>query len=387
MALPGFLTAYPDLIRITRAEYFKLSPIPLPRPFKDATGGIRNASLFGDWVRLYDADGFCGEAPCTGLMKTFFIPLLLEMDPMPLNAIREKLFWSIRNFGYQSFHVREMGSVDLALLDLLAVRNGQSLHRFLGAGQDWSNVYKGGGSVLLSDEELVSDILRFQAEGYHQTKIKVGGTDDILRDVRRVEKIRKAVGDDFGIAVDANQKWDVETTVSFLKEASGFGISWMEEPVHAYDMDALRTLSERLEAEGLDIPVAMGESVRSYYEFVQYADHGVRHLQPAHMALCTVDEYLKVRNLANERHLTISSGGITFVNVVLGALYGPAGMIEYHQPIMEVIVPYLSRTCRIENGRFYLPDVPGGPMRLDFEKLKADSLLSAVELFSQKTGR
>ena len=372
-----FITDFRDPIRITKAIYYKLNPIQLPRVFKDATGGIRKASLFGDWVRLFDEDGNMGEGPCTDLMRSYFIPILLQSESMTLNELREKLFWQIRNFGYQSFHVRELGALDMVLCDLIAVRNKKPLHRLLGAEQDWSNVYKGGGSVLLSDEELVADILRFQSEGYHQTKIKVGGTDDWKDDIRRVEKIRKAVGEDFGIAVDSNQKWDVETAFAFMKEAEKLNVSWMEEPIHAYDMNGLKRLRTMLDEDGCHVPIAMGESVRSYYEFEQYADHGVEHLQPANAALFCLDEYLKVADLAKKRGLGISSGGITFENVALGACYGPEGFIEYHQPIMEVLVPYLSVASRVENGKFYLPDQPGIPMRLDFERLNQDGLLAS----------
>ena len=376
-----FVTAFQDPIRITKAVYYKLKPMPLPRVFKDATGGIRKSSLFGDWVQLFDADGNMGEGPCTNLMKEYFIPLLLQSETMTLNELRESLFWQIRNFGYQSFHVRELGALDMVLCDLIAVRNGKPLHRLLGAEQDWSNVYKGGGSVLLSDEELVDDILRFRSEGYHQTKIKVGGTDDWKDDIRRVEKIRKAVGEDFGIAVDSNQKWDVETAFDFMKEAAKLHVSWMEEPIHAYDMNGLKRLRTMLDDANVSVPIAMGESVRSYYEFEQYADHGVGHLQPANAALFCLDEYLKVASLAKERGLRISSGGITFENVALGACYGPEGFIEYHQPIMEVIAPYLSVSSRVEDGRFYLPEQPGIPMRMDFSHLEKDGLLGAREVF------
>ena len=144
--------SFPDVIKIKRAEFYRLSPIPLPRPFKDGTGGIRHESLFGSWVKFYDQEGFCGEGPCTELMLSFFIPILMEQPGMTYGELTEKLYWNIRNFGYQSAHVRELGSLDMILLDLLAERRGMPLNRFLGAEKDWAKVYKGGGSVLLDED-------------------------------------------------------------------------------------------------------------------------------------------------------------------------------------------------------------------------------------------
>ncbi len=370
--------SYPDMIKIERAEFYRLSPIPLPRPFKDGTGGIRTASLFGSWVRLYDTDGAYGEGPCTELMLSFFIPILLEAEPMTNGELIEKLYWNIRNFGYQSAHARELGSLDMILLDLLAMRRKQPLHRFLGAKKDWANVYKGGGSVLLSDEELVEDMLRFKEEGYHQTKFKIGQTKDWKEDLRRLQKVREALGEDFGIAVDANQAWDVDTAFDFAKEAAKLHASWFEEPIHAYDMDGLKELTDRLAEADIDVPIAMGESVRSYHTFVQYAEHGAKHLQPANANLYSISEIMRVRDLAKKRGLGLETGGITFANVVLGTLYDENGLIEYHQPIMEVLVPYMSVTSEIYDGKFYLPSTPGMPMQLDFEKLKKDGLLKEV---------
>lgn len=211
-----FIYDFPDRIKIDRVEFYKLTPIPLPRPFKDGTGSIRKASLFGDWVRLYDEDGNFGEGPCTDLILNFFAPILLEEPGMTLNELRELLFWRIRNFGYQSFHVRELGSLDYVLLDLLSKKHKQPMYKFLGASRDYAEVYKGGGSVLLNTEELVEDILRFKNEGYHQTKIKIAGYADWHKDLERVSAIREAVGEDFGIAVDANQGWDVDTAFAGL---------------------------------------------------------------------------------------------------------------------------------------------------------------------------
>lgn len=371
---------YPDEIRIDKAVFYKIAPIPLPVPFKDGTGGVRNASLFGSWIKLYDSDGICGQGPCTKLMLDFFVPDLVSEGAKTIGEWREHFYWKIRNFGYQSPHVSELGSLDMILLDLLANRAGQPLHRFLGAETDCCTVYKGGGSVLLSDEELVADLVRFQSEGYHQTKFKIGYGMDWEKDIRRLEKVRIALGDEFGIAVDVNQGWDVETAFAFCREASQYAVSWIEEPIHAYDMDGLRRLRDMLDEAGIPIPIAMGESVRSYHTFVGYAEHGVDHLQPGNTRMYSIAENMKVCDLAREKNLAISSGGFTFQNVVMGTLYGEGSMIEYHQPIMEVLVPYFSVVSEVKGGKFYLPNVPGLPVQMNFEKLERDGLLEAVIL-------
>lgn len=83
--------SYPDKIRIDRAVFYKIAPIPLDVPFKDGTGNVRNASLFGSWMKIYDEDGVCGQGPCTPLMLNFFVPLLLKEEAKTVDGL-ERVF-------------------------------------------------------------------------------------------------------------------------------------------------------------------------------------------------------------------------------------------------------------------------------------------------------
>lgn len=224
----------------------------------------------------------------------------------------------------------------------------------------------------------------FKSEGYHQTKFKIGYGTDWGKDIRRLEKARIALGEEFGIAVDANQAWDVETAFAFSKEAAAYHVSWFEEPIHAYDMAGLKQLRDKLDEAGIAMSVAMGESVRSYHTFAGYAEHGVDHLQPGNTRMYCIGENMKVWELAKEKGAMLSSGGFTFQNVVMGTLYGEEAMIEYHQPIMEVLVPYFSVVSEVKDGKFYLPDVPGLPVKMDFEKLERDGLLEEIIIRNRK---
>ncbi len=372
--------AFPERLKFTKCVFYKLSPIPLPVPFQDGTGGVRRASLFGDWFRLFDSEGWSGEGPCTALTRDYFIPKLLDGVGRTNLEWRKYLYREIRNFGYQSAHVRELGAVDYAMLDLLARRAGKPLHRFLGAEQDWCRAYKGGGSILLSDEELTADLLRFQAEGYGTVKFKVGG-GEYSRDIRRLEKVRAALGDEMEIAVDANQAWDAETAFQFAKAAAPMSPAWLEEPVHAFDMDSLRLLRDQLDEAGISTPIAMGESVRSYHMYAAYVKSGVGHLQPPGFRIGPAVENLAVLELARRSGTRLSSGGFPFQNAVLGALYGEDGLVEYHQPINEALVPYLRLQPARHGERWELPETPGSPVRLDFERLERDGLLAGVQYF------
>ncbi|HIT41976.1 MAG TPA: hypothetical protein IAB60_07775 [Candidatus Caccovicinus merdipullorum] len=104
-------------------------------------------------------------------------------------------------------------------------------------------------------------------------------------------------------------------------------------------MDGLRRLTDRLAEAGVNVPVAMGESVRSYHTFVQYAEHGAAHLQPANASMYCLSEIMRVKDLAEERGLGLETGGVPFLNAVLGTLY-PENVYERGQfPIIGAAPP------------------------------------------------
>ena len=73
------LFCHPEIITLKKAVYYDIAPIPLPVPFKDGTGGVRHASFFKGWMKIYDEDGFCGQGPAGPLMTDFFLPRMLDV--------------------------------------------------------------------------------------------------------------------------------------------------------------------------------------------------------------------------------------------------------------------------------------------------------------------
>ena len=55
-------------------------------------------------------------------------------------------------------------------------------------------------------------------------------------DIRRLEIARAAVGTDIAIAIDANQRWDVDDAVKWIAELSRYDLAWVEEPTSPDDI-------------------------------------------------------------------------------------------------------------------------------------------------------
>ncbi|QAT48902.1 L-alanine-DL-glutamate epimerase [Caproiciproducens sp. NJN-50] len=376
---------YQDKLTFSKAIYYNFNPIPLPRTFKDATGGFGNFAPLQGWIRIYDSEGCCGETFCSKGMVENVLPLILTGETRTYTEWYRYLYWCFRNFGFQSGQICDLGQFDLIMLDILARRKKQPLHRFLGAKKDWAAVYKGGGAIILEDQALVDDMLRYVEEGYKTVKFKVGSDwgKNMERDAHRMELVRKAVGDDIAVAVDGNQVWDVDGALKFADMIRPYRPAWFEEPVFSQDMNAIKELKER----GINMKIAFGESMRNYYAFETYVEKGVDHLMPLVGRMGSVRELVAIRDLAKRNGLDFSSGGTTFVNAALGALYEENEMLEYHEPITYTLGECLEVKCEERDGRFYLPDIEGAPYRINLKKLEADGALESKKYFYSENAK
>lgn len=371
---------FADKIRFTKAKFYHFRPIPLPEVFKDGTGGFGKFAPEQGYIELYDSQGACAHLTCTRNFIQTVLPLILNGEEKTFVEWRDGLYWKFRNSGFQSSQAVEVGQLEQMMLDILAQRAVLPLHRFLGAKKDWAAAYKGGGSLLLSDEELVEDMTRYVSEGYRTVKFKVGSDNgtNMERDIRRLRKVREAVGDEIDIAVDANQRWSVEDACRFANMAMPYRPAWFEEPIHSHDMNGIQRLHRMIP----DVQLAFGESMRISYAYETYAEKGVAHLQPSIGRMTRMWDLLAIRDLAREKHIRFSSGGRIYLNAIWGCLYDEHELIEFHEPISAPVGEYTLYKPEERDGRFYLQtDIPGNPQRMDLKKLEHDGLLESYTTY------
>lgn len=366
-----------------KAVFYNFHPIPVKKPWRDATGGFGSFVPLQGWIRIYDSEGYYGETFCSTGIVNNILPLILTGETRTYGEWYNYIYWKMRNFGFQSGQIVDLGQLDLIMLEIMAKRENKPLHRFLGAQKDWAAAYKGGGSLLSDDEELTADMVRYVEEGYKTVKFKVGSDwgKNMERDAARMEKVRTAVGPDIQIAVDGNQVWNVEEALKFAEMIRPYNPAWYEEPVHSHDMNAIKELREKV-----NMKIGYGESMRNYFAFETYAEKGVDHLMPLVGRMSKMSDLLKIRDLARKNGLLFSSGGTIWINAVFGALYDENEMLENHEPMTEPIGECLLVKPEEKNGRIYLPDIDGSPIRLNVEKLEKEGTIESVKYFYASEG-
>ena len=73
--------------------------------------------------------------------------------------------------------------------------------------------------------------------------------------------MRKHLGDDMPLMVDANQQWDRPTAQRMCRIFEQFNLVWIEEPLDAYDSEGHAALAAQF-----DTPIATGEMLTSAAE-------------------------------------------------------------------------------------------------------------------------
>ncbi|KUO14826.1 L-fuconate dehydratase [Streptomyces dysideae] len=119
-----------------------------------------------------------------------------------------------------------------------------------------------------SDEKLTRLAKQAVADGFTQIKLKVGA--DLADDLRRMRTARAAVGDGVRIAIDANQRWNIDEAIEWTRALADFDPYWIEEPTSPDDI-----LGHAAVRRGVaPVKVATGEHVQNRIVFKQLLQAG-----------------------------------------------------------------------------------------------------------------
>lgn len=148
-----------------------------------------------------------------------------------------------------------LAGVDTAIWDAVGKALGIPLWRLWGGYRDRLPMICIGGYYGPSLAELADEIREYREMGMAGCKFKVGGASP-AEDAARVTAAREAAGDEFILAIDANQGYSVAEALELCVRVEGLNIRWFEEPVRwQNDRRSLRDVRMRGK-----IPICAGQS-------------------------------------------------------------------------------------------------------------------------------
>ncbi len=247
-------------MKIQNIELKHLS-IPLKKTFRTALRVVESAENTVILVHTDDGRIGYGEAPptavITGDTNESIIAAVRLMEPQLTGLDFENFDQIMERINHSSINsTSAKAAVDMAVYDLMAQSCGKPLFQYLGGYRD--SVETDLTISINEPEEMREDALQAQSQGFNALKLKVG--IDSEKDIQRVLAIRKAVGNQIKLRLDANQGWTPKEAVRVIRtfEDKGMDIELVEQPVKALDFEGLKYVTDHVST-----PIMADESLFS----------------------------------------------------------------------------------------------------------------------------
>jgi L-fuconate dehydratase len=222
-----------------------------------------------------------------------------------------------------------------------------------------------------SDDLLVRLAHEAVADGFAQIKLKVGS--DLEADIRRMRLARQAVGPQVRIAVDANQRWDVEQAIDWMGHLAAYDPWWIEEPTSPDDILGHAAIRRAV----APVKVATGEHTHNRVMFKQLLAAGaidVLQLDACRVGGVTENVAILLLAAAFEVPVCPHAGGVGLCELVqhlamfdFVAVSGSTKgrVIEYVDHLHE----HFADPVRIERGHYVAPAAAGVSARMHEQTL------------------
>jgi galactonate dehydratase len=374
MALPASVLA-PLRAAAGKAKNLNLKITGL-KTFVVNTGGT-------NWVfcKVYTNQGLTGlgEGSITSKEATLAAAImeheryLLGKDPADIELHYQAMFRWPRWRGGPILN-SAISAVEIALWDILGKALDQPIYKLMGGkARQRIRLYKDVGST-------VDAFLKAKAEGYGAAKSGFIRVDNDLvipnfavrEGAKRLAEVRKAVGDDFDICIDAHGKLTTTMAVDFCTRIEELRPFFVEEATQLEDLGELALLRQKTK-----VPLATGERSFTKYGFAEYCSrHLVDIIQPDVCHAGGILEMKKIGVLAETYRIEMAPHNPQSEVSTLASLHvdatTPACTIQEYNPRPEQWIKdlFYGGAVVVKDGFAELPDRPGLGVDLD-EKVAA----------------
>ncbi len=223
-------------------------------------------------------------------LEEYFIPhALIGQNPFNINAIIARM----DRLCDGSTMAKSV--VDFTLHDLMGRVCNVPVYQLLGGAQrdeipqEWI--------VMLGEPEaVVENALKYVAHGYSGIKFKWGG--DVKKDIETTRQLRKALGEDFGLCVDANQCYTADQAIKVINATEEYNLKFVEQPVKKSNYDGYVRIRQHCH-----VPIAADETAWTVHNAWDLLSKGLvdyLHGAPSRTGgLVKLRQYLAVGSAAN----------------------------------------------------------------------------------------
>lgn len=264
-------------------------------------------------VRIYTDQGLIGQGEATdaalggAAIIAGFRRILVGQDPLNVEALWERIRTAGVFAGAQSGqYITALSGIEIALWDLCGKAVGLPVYQLLGgkvrnkvriycdsanhhpddplAKQKLNDIEKMGFTAAKIDIDEAMDPNRFDRVNW------TANNAEIDRMVKEVAFVRETLGKQVELAVDMHGRYDATTGKRVAIELEPFRLLWLEEPVPAENIDAMRDIRQSTKT-----PICCGENL--------FLRHGFRELLEKRAADIIMPDIQKCGGLLEARKI------------------------------------------------------------------------------------
>ena len=304
------------------------------------------------------------------IVEQLLAPALMGRDPLDGNVLWNVMYDLMRERGYYGgFMLDAISACDTALWDLRGKILSQPVYQLLGgAYRDAVPCYVSG-LPKPSAEERVELALSFVDEGFDAFKLAAG--HGVRADTQSVKALREALGDEATLLLDAHWVYHLDDAVRLGKNLEELDAGFFEAPINPEDIESHAQL-----ASAIAVPVAIGETERSRYQFRPWLTQKAADILQPDVGRAGISEVFKIASMAetfNVRmapHLSVGLGICIAATLHVAAAIPNLYLLEYQPPVFEVANMLLTEALTCADGRYELPRGAGLGVELDEKRLR-----------------
>jgi L-alanine-DL-glutamate epimerase-like enolase superfamily enzyme len=305
--------------------------------------------------------------------------LIIGENPFEVERLWERMY----RFGGAP---PAISGIEIALWDIIGQSLGVPIYKLLGGRcRDRVRVYCDGffrGAEYTPDDYTEKAVAAVK-QGFTALKMDIDeplpSTQELSRAISpaelhltidMVEAVRKAVGPDIELAIDAHGAFDVSTAITLGKKMAPYDLLWFEDPVSQGNLAAMAKV-----AEAIDVPVCTGELLRSRYEFRELFERQAAEIIMPDIAYTGgILEMKKIAAMADTYYIPVAPHNMagpvaTVASLHLCACIPNFLVLEFQLGDVPWRDDIISEPIAIEGGYLKLPEKPGLGIQLNKKEI------------------
>jgi L-alanine-DL-glutamate epimerase-like enolase superfamily enzyme len=353
------------------------------------------------WVRITTDAGITGTGECVhgGKQAIAIIQELEEKligrDPFAVDAIFEQMRRGhVFDGGDAGALITALTGIEIALWDLKGKALDTPIYELLGGkfrdkirvyadcqvapGMNFDKIKKVVDEVLELGFTALKIDVDIDAYGYKGSEVAHFEKDlfnytanqwEHERMVSLVDMVTTAAGRGIDVAADVHTRLDVPSAIRLAKALESYHLMWLEEPVPAENIDAMRTVTQ-----STSVPICSGENLYLRHGFRELIEkQAVNIIMPDIPKCGGLSECRKIANLAEIYYIpfaphNVSSPIGTLASAHVCATVPNFLVLEFHWLYRDYWTTIIQEKINIiKDGFIHLDGRPGIGMELDEE--------------------